>query len=107
MRELGKVTPRTIPGAPTAPKATAVTGAINLVWTAPPSKGGAAITSYVVQYDSSSDTSWTTFSRTASATASASVTGLVRGRSYVFRVAAVNAAGIGTFAGLSAATVAK
>jgi hypothetical protein len=62
------------------------------------SNGGAAITDYAVQYSSNSGTSWTTFADGLSTGTTATVTGLTNGTNYVFRVAAINAAGTGAFA---------
>jgi hypothetical protein len=86
------------PGAPTSVTPTAGDASVSLSWTAPSNIGeGGAITDYVVQYSSNSGSSWTTFSDGTSATASANVTGLTNGTAYVFRVAATNAAGTGSY----------
>ena len=66
---------------------TAGNGQVALVWTAPASNGGAAITDYKVEYSSNSGTTWTTFTRAASATPAATVTGLTNATAYIFRVA--------------------
>ena len=76
---------------------------ISLAWTAPAADGGSAITNYTVQYSSNSGAAWATFTHAASPTASILVTGLTNGTAYVFRVAAVNAAGTGGYTAASAA----
>ncbi len=91
-------------GAPTAPtnvKATAGTGSATITWTAPPSNNGAPITSYVI----------TPFlngiaepPKTYNATALKEVvTGLQKGQTYTFEVAAGNSRGIGTNSAMSSA----
>ncbi len=90
------VTPAAPPGAPTAFSATPSNAQVALLWSAPASDGGAAITDYVVEYKLSSDSSWTTFSDGVSASTGATVTSLSNGSVYDFRVSAVNSAGQGT-----------
>lgn len=89
-------TPATTPGAPAglavAPGPTQVT----LSWTAPAADGGAAVTGYRVYQGSITDFSHGTLAGTVTGTRAA-VTGLTGGTSYWFRVAAVNAAGQGTW----------
>jgi len=97
------VTPRTVPGVPTAVVGTAGNGLVSLAWAAPSSDGGAAIVDYVVQYSANNGSTWKTFSRAASAATVATVTGLANGTNYVFRVAAVNAAGTGAYTAKTAA----
>jgi hypothetical protein len=61
---------------------------------------GSAITDYVIQFSSLSGTTWAawqTWQRPASTAVSATLTGLVNGTAYAFRVAAVNAAGTGSY----------
>jgi large repetitive protein len=72
-------------------------GQVILSWTAPASNGGSAITDYIVQYRASNAASWITVNDGRSASTSAAITGLTNGTSYLFRVAAVNAAGNGPF----------
>jgi titin len=97
-------TPRTVPDAPTSVTATAnSTGGVVVEWSAPQFNGGSAITDYTVQ--SCLSTTCTTFTRTASTSTSATVTGLTKGTSYTFQVAAVNVAGTGLFAKASGSGV--
>jgi surface protein len=85
------------PDAPTSVTGTAGNAQVALTWTAPVYNNGAAISDYTIQYSSNSGSSWTTFSHSASATASITVTGLTNSTAYIFRVAAVNSAGTGSY----------
>jgi titin len=91
------VTPRTVAGAPTAVSAVAGNAQAVVSWVAPASNGGATITDYVVEYSSNGGTSWTMFADGTSTTNSVTVTGLVNGTPYLFRVAAINVAGTGSY----------
>jgi hypothetical protein len=94
----------TLPGAPTSVTGTAGDGQVPLSWIAP-SNGGTPITDYVIQYSSNSGSSWTTFSDGTSTATSTTVTGLTNGTSYIFRVAAVNGIGQGSFSANSSAVI--
>jgi trimeric autotransporter adhesin len=98
------ITTATTPGAPTSVTVTdpGIDGYAAVSWTAPASNGGSAITDYVIQYSSNSGSSWTTFSDGTSTSTSATVTGLTIGTAYVFRVAAVNVVGTGSYSTASA-----
>jgi Concanavalin A-like lectin/glucanases superfamily/Fibronectin type III domain len=93
-----------LPSAPTSVTATAGSAQATVSWTAP--SVAVPVTDYVVQYSSNSGSSWTTVSRSASTTASQIVTGLTNGTSYVFRVAAVNGIGTGSYSASSSSVVA-
>ena len=95
----------TKPGVPSSLMVSAGIDQVNLVWTAPTTDGGSPITDYSIQYSSNGGTSWYTFRHTASGAVLATVTGLTRGSSYVFRVAAVNGMGVGDASIPSAAVV--
>ena len=95
--------PPTAPVAPTGVTGTAGNTEVSLSWTAPASNGGSAITDYVIQYSTNGGTSWTPFSDGTSTATTATVTGLTNGTAYVFRAAAVNSVGTGTFSTASAA----
>ncbi len=93
------ITTATTPGAPTSVTVSdpGTDGHATVSWTAPASNGGSAITDYTVQYSSNSGSSWTTFSDGTSTTTTALVTGLTIGTAYIFRVAAVNIIGTGSY----------
>ena len=92
----GTVTPKaTSPGAPTDVAGTTGNRQVNLSWTAPASDGGSAIMDYVVEFKTTTATTWTTFNDGVSTATSATVTGLTNGKGYVFRVSAKNAIGRG------------
>jgi formylglycine-generating enzyme required for sulfatase activity len=89
------VIPCTVPAAPANVIGTPGNSQVLLTWTAPLDNGGSPSTDYVIQHSSTGTAPWTTLLSASTAT-SATVTGLTNGTSYVFRVAAVNAAGTGT-----------
>lgn len=92
------------PDAPTSLSGTARDTQVDLTWSAPAETGGAAIDGYRIE---SSTDGGETFSaevdNTGSTSTSASVTGLTNGTTYVFRVAAINSVGTGTFSSNSSA----
>jgi titin len=94
--------PRTVPGSPSSVSGAAAGTSVALSWAAPLTDGGASITSYVVQYSSNNGGTWTAFDIGTSADRTATITGLTYGTTYLFRAAAVNAAGQGPFSGPSA-----
>jgi hypothetical protein len=85
------------PGAPTSVTGIGGDTKVDLTWSVPSSDGSSAITDYVIQYSSNSGGSWTTFDDGVSVSAAVSVTGIVNGTSYIFKVAAVNGTGTGTY----------
>jgi Fibronectin type III domain len=93
------ITTANVPGAPTSVTVTdpGTDGYATVSWTAPASNGGSAITDYIVQYSSNSGSTWTTFSDGTSTSTSAIVTGLTLDTAYIFRVAAVNVIGTGSY----------
>ncbi len=97
------VTPRSAPSAPTNLSVTPGNGSLSVSWTAP-SSGGSVITDYIIQWSSNSGTSWTTFSDGASLSTTEVISGLTNGTAYLVQVAAVNAAGTGTYATSASAT---
>lgn len=98
------VTPRTTPSAPSAVATTAGDGQFRLQWNPPSSNGGATISGYTIQYSINGGATWIAYPSQGAAT-STLLTGLVAGRTYVYRVAAVNQAGQGAFSPVSARSV--
>ena len=90
-------TPSTVPGAPTGLSATAGNGQVELSWTAPSNDGGSTITHYYIEKDGTWDT-------TEVPETNRMVTGLTDGRSYGFRVRAMNAMGQGAASDMASAT---
>jgi hypothetical protein len=90
-------TPRTTPGAITGLALTVTGVTMTLSWSAPANNGGASITDYVIEYKLLADTNWNLLTRAASTSLSGSISGLNPTTRYSVRVAAVNAAGIGSF----------
>jgi surface protein len=88
-----------LPSAPLNLTASALNNtSVQLSWDTPTSNGGSALTDYVVQYKLSSqgDGSYVTFSDGVSTTRTATLTGLST-NNYVFRVAAKNVYGTGSY----------
>jgi hypothetical protein len=86
-------TPFTTPGAPAISSVTPGHLTLSVVFSAPASTGGSAVTNY--EYSTDNGTTWTT--RTPTSTASPlSITGLTNGVAYQVRLRAVNAGGSGT-----------
>lgn len=91
------------PAAPTSVTATGGNAQVALTWSAPTVSAQTPITDYVVQFSSNSGSSWTTFTDGTSTATSATVTGLTNGTAHVFRVAAVNGVGTGSYSAASSA----
>ena len=89
----------TPPAAPTSLTATGGNAQVSLAWTAPSDNGGSAITDYTVEYTPSGGSAQTV--STGSSSASYTLTGLTNGTAYTVRVAAVNAAGTGSYTAAS------
>lgn len=99
------VTPTGVPGAVAAPLATPGDRGVTLAWGAPASDGGRPISDYAIQRSSDGGATWLAVADGVSTATTATVGGLVNGSSYLFRVAAVNAAGTGPTTVTSAAAV--
>ena len=97
------VSAATTPDAPTTVVATQGVGQMGVTWSAPVNNGGSAITDYAVQYSSDSGSNWSTFADGTSTSTSTTVTGLANNTSYIFRIAAVNIAGTGSYSTASTA----
>jgi titin len=89
-------TPHTVSS---APRLRAYPGSARalLTWTPPTSNGGAPITQYVIQRSTSATSGWSNVSRTPATARSFAATGSRNGTRYYFRIAAINAAGVGTW----------
>ena len=99
------VVPAALAGTPTALKATRGNGEVLLAWKAPANAGGVAITNYLLQTSRDGGKTWETVLREPSTATTTTIPALVNGRSYTFRVAAVNDVGTGPFTAKSAAVV--
>jgi large repetitive protein len=96
-------TPRWKPTAPRGLRASSPgSRRVRLIWNAPSSSNGAAITDYVIQRANGSR--WTTVRDGVSTTRSATITRLTNGTAYRFRVAAKNAVGVGPWSTIVRAT---
>ncbi len=94
---------------PTAARVTAdvaAAGALRGSWTAPAYDAVSAVTDYVVEYRQQGSSVWLTLADGTSTATSATITGLSTGTTYEVRVAARNAAGLGSVSDPHAATVA-
>ena len=88
----------TEPSSPTGLAASAVgAGYVSLAWGSPQFDYGSPVSDYIIQYSSSGTAPWSTVLHSVSTAANISVTGLNNGTGYVFRVAAVNAVGTGSW----------
>ena len=94
--ESGKVIPRRAPDAPTGVEAKADnTGGVVVKWIEPVNNGGNAISGYVLESCEGTKPCVAFTPTGVTITSGMTVTGLTRGTSYSFQVAAVNAAGTG------------
>jgi fibronectin type 3 domain-containing protein len=82
----------TVPGAPTLTSATAGNASVALAWSAPASNGGSAITGYRIYRSTASETLYTSVGLVTGYTD----TGVTNGTTYYYKVAAVNAIGMGS-----------
>ena len=79
---------------------------LSLGWSLPASNGGSPILDYKIEFSSNAGTTWNEITHVASASRSFNVTGLLRGKAYLFRVAAINEIGVGaSTAAVSATTL--
>jgi len=91
-----------IPGVPTTVAGTRGDAQVRLTWLAPADPGGTPVTDYDIEVSSDGGSTWTPFADGVAAATNATVTGLTNGTTYVFRVAARNAVGIGGWSAPSA-----
>ncbi len=89
-------TPLGLPDAPSALGALPADAAAVLCWSAPSDDGGTAITGYRIETSTDDGITWhTAIADTGSVDTAATVTGLTNGTATSFRVAAINAVGMG------------
>jgi hypothetical protein len=94
---------KAIPGPPGKPDVTAGNGEVGLSWTPPSDTGDSPITAYRVQQRDGATGAWTTsVDNTGGAGTTRRIDGLLNGSPYQFRVAAINAEGLGTWSAPSA-----
>ena len=87
-----------VPGAPEKPKVTGVDSTeITITWSPPKSDGGSPITGYVIEKRDTSSTRWTKAYKEPVEETTMTIKDLFEGKTYEFRVAAVNKAGQGPF----------
>ena len=86
----------TVPDVPTNLATAPLDNAVRLTWTAPANNGGAPITDYVIQYSADGGITWSTYSHIASTSTTVTIPFLTP-TTYTFRVAAVNAIGMGAY----------
>lgn len=96
------VAPVSRPGAPTALNARTGNGQVTLTWSEPTSNGNSVITAYEVSYSSDGRGTWSAPVVLPATARTTSIGDLVNGTNYQFRIVAVNAAGAGLSATVSA-----
>ncbi len=96
--------PISLPSVPGSLSAVRGNTAATLTWATPAFDGHAPISDHVIQYRKTSSPVWSTFQHVSSA-ATTVVTGLANRQAYVFRVAAVNALGQGSWSTQSSAVI--
>ena len=102
--EKTSATTHDVPVAPTSLTATAMSATqIDLTWGAP-SDGGSPITDYVLEYSADGNTSWTVLTTSGTMTTFSNNTGLIRGTTRHYRVAAINSVGTGAYSEKTSAT---
>lgn len=84
-----------LPSAPTGLTGSSGPSSVSLSWSAVNSTP--SVTDYAIQYSSNSGTTWTSFSDGTSTSSLVSVTGLSNNIPYIFRVAAINGIGQGSW----------
>ena len=80
---------------------------ITVAWDPPVTDGGAPISGYVVEKKDASRTMWNRVGEVGASTFRYKATKLIEGNEYLFRVAAENAIGLGTFALIDEGAIAK
>ncbi len=90
--------------APRSVAASPAQEAVKVTWVAPADNGGSRIKDYRIQYRRASSSTWKGFADGVSTRLRATVTGLVAGRAYEVRVAAVTRDGRGAWSAVRRAT---
>lgn len=105
-------TPITVAVAPTDPAGSPGNDRVTLYWTAPADPAGAAVSGYRIQFSTTRAGSYVDVPSGSCLTAAPTSTnvtcginGLTNGSSYFFKVAAVNAAGLGAYSSATSAVV--
>ena len=93
----------TAPGQPGVPTGTAGLNNVTLNWSAPASNGGSPITGYRIQGQGDTASFETLVSNTGEDSTTNVIAGLTNDVAYQFRVAAINAVGVGPYSGVSSA----
>lgn len=90
---------KTLASAPLAPRSITSSEvsatSLTLSWLLPSSNGGLPITDYKVEVSSNGGSVWTTIEDDVSTNLAVDVSNLLKNRSYLFRVSALNSAGLG------------
>jgi titin len=90
----------TLAVAPSAPRSVTSSGlastSLTLSWLLPSSNGGSAITDYRVEVSSNGGLVWSTIDDGVSSNLAVDVSNLLKNKSYMFRVSAVNSVGVGS-----------
>jgi len=97
-----RIIPSAVPLPPTNVIAARGKGVVIVSWSAPLSTAAVRITDYRVQQSTNGGISWVTVRDSVSTSTRTVVSGLVMGRGYIFRVAAVGRSGAGDFSSPSA-----
>lgn len=97
----------TVPAAPAAdiPMVVSPDGMVSISWASPHETGGAPVIDFAVEVSKDGGVTWAAVPREASPECTAVISQLEFGVPHSFRVAAVNAAGRGTFSGPTAAII--
>jgi Fibronectin type III domain len=87
-------------GVPSAPRSVknspVVYDRVALTWTEPESANGMPLLDYVIEYSLNNGNSWITFNDGVSLNKGTMFTGLVRGKTYLYRVSGKNGVGVGS-----------
>jgi alpha-tubulin suppressor-like RCC1 family protein len=90
-----------VPDAPTSITITIKNNKVFLKWSAPENTGGAPIIVYLVEFTTNNGRSWTTFANSLTSVPRVTLADLKGGKTYQFRVRAVNMVGEGVVSAVS------